>query len=74
MTDEEIKKLIAEDPDFIRSPKNSNSLSKLMKKNPDGIEDRIIAKYLMIEEDEVAKIYEDAIKKIRAMLGEKDEQ
>lgn len=72
----EMKKRILEDKDYVRSPKFSNSLTKFLQKNPDSIvEDKTIARLLMIPEEEVEEIYEEAVAKLReSMEKETDEE
>ena len=57
---------IKEDIDYIRCPKCSNSLSKFLSKNPDGVENHTIARLLMITEDDVERIYGEAVRMLRA--------
>lgn len=73
MTDEELKKKISEDADFIRAPKFNNSIATLLRRHPDGIEDKAIARYLMLEEEEIELIYQEAVEKIRKQLGIENE-
>lgn len=61
----EIKKKIEEDEDYIRSPKNDNSLQKFLNKSVDDVEDSTIARFLMLTEEEVEKIYQEAIQMLR---------
>lgn len=66
MKDKEIiKKRIIEEEDFIYCPRLGNSLSKLIEKYPDGIEDERIEKVLLISPQELKEIYESAIKKLK---------
>jgi putative heme iron utilization protein len=65
MDKDEIQKRIVEDEDYIRSPKNSNSITKFLAKNPDGVEDSVIARLLVMTEERVKKIYEEAVKILR---------
>lgn len=67
-----IKKKIMEDEDFVYCPRLGNSLSKLIEKYPDGVDDERIQKILLLSEKEVNEIYESAIKKLRDAL--KDEE
>ena len=66
---EDIKELIRTDEDFIYCPRLGNSLSKLIDKNPDGVDDERIAKVLLLKEDEVKGLFASAIKKIRESMG-----
>lgn len=68
---EDIKKRILEEEDFIKCPRSMNSLVRYLAKSPEEVEDRIIAKLLMLDEAEVQKIYDDAIAQLKASLGEK---
>lgn len=60
-----LKQKIKEDPDFIYCPRLGNSLTKLIDKHPDGIEEDRIQTVLMMTKKQVDKIYESAIKKLR---------
>lgn len=66
MDKNEIKKRIQEEEDYIRYPKSNNSLSKFLAKNSDELDSSTIARLLMLTEKEVDKIYEDAVKILRA--------
>lgn len=71
MDRDDIKKRIRDEEDYIRSPKFGNSLVRLKAKNPEGIEDALIAKVLMLTEEEVQEIYDDAVAMLReGMLDE----
>lgn len=65
---EEKKLRIIKEQDFIDYPKFKNSLSKLIEKYPDGVDDETIAKVLNIPVKEVKKLYESAIEKLRKNL------
>lgn len=68
---DEIKKRVLEEEDYIRSPKFSNSLSKFLAKNNEGVEDSVIARLLSMSEEEVDKVYQEAIQALRKeMLNE----
>lgn len=60
-----LKKKIMEDGDFIYCPRLGNSLSKLIERYPDGVDDDRIQKILLLSEKEVNEIYESAIRKLR---------
>lgn len=71
MNSDDISKRILNEEDFIRSTKFNNSLFKLRVKWPDGAEDDLIAKVLLMTEEEVEKIYQEALAMIReGMLDE----
>lgn len=68
----DILKRIQTEEDYIRCKKFSNSLNKFVVKFSDGCEDAAIARVLMIPEEEVQAIYNEAVRKLRAELVEKD--
>jgi hypothetical protein len=68
MDKEEIQKRIAEDEDYIRSPKNSNSMAKFLAKNTNGVDDSAIGRLLIMTEEKVKKIYEEAVEFLRKKM------
>lgn len=70
MDKDEIHKKIVEEEDYIRSPKCSNSLTKFLAKNPDGVEDSVIGRLLMISEEKVRELYAEAVKMLRKNMGD----
>ena len=66
---EEIIDKIKKDEDYIYYPRLSNSLKKLIDKNPDGVDNKRIAKVLLMEEEEVEEVFGKAILKLRKALG-----
>jgi hypothetical protein len=72
MDRDDISKRVSEEEDYVRCPKCSNSLTKFLAKNSEGVEDSVIARLLMIPEEKVQEIYDDAIKKLREEM--KDEE
>jgi hypothetical protein len=68
----EVKIKIQDEEDFINYPKFSNSLKKLMAKYPDGVEDEIIAKALMIPLEEVQGRFASYISEARKRMGVDD--
>lgn len=69
MNNEEKKRKILEEEDFIDYPKFKNSIKKLIEKNPDGVDNETIAKSLGIEESEVEALYQSAVEKLQKTLG-----
>lgn len=65
---DEIKKRIQSEEDFIYCPRLGNSLKTLIDKHPDGVEDKRIAKVLLMSEEEVQSIFTSALIKIRKAL------
>jgi len=72
MDKEELQKKIREEEDFIRCPKCGNSLVRFLMKNSEGIENHVIARLLMIPEEEVERLYEEAVKKLREEMLDKE--
>ena len=70
VTKDEIKKKIMEDPDFIKNPRFGNSLSKFLARNNEEINDRIIARFLMISEKEVSEIFEKSVDVLKSKVEE----
>jgi hypothetical protein len=66
----EINKRIAEEEDYIRCPKVGNSLSKFLSKNTDGVEDTTIARLMNMTPEEVEKIYQEAVERLRNGLND----
>lgn len=65
MDKDEIQRKIKEEEDYIRSPKCSNSLTKFLAKNPDGVEDNVISRLLMMTEEKIKELYAEAVKMLR---------
>jgi hypothetical protein len=66
----ELYRKIRQEVDYIRCPKCGNSLAKFLARNTEGVENSTIARLLMISEDEVEKIYGEAVRMLR--VGMKD--
>ena len=64
---------VNEEIDFCYCPRLSNSIENLIEKNPDGIDNERIAKVLLLSEDEVENIFESALRKLRKVLGVKND-
>lgn len=64
-----VKKKIESDPDFIYCPRLSNSLKIFMEKYPDGVDNAKISKLLLMDEQEVEQIFNQALEKIRKNMG-----
>lgn len=61
------------DEDFIVSSKHGNSLKKLLKANPNGVSDEVIARVMDISVEEVDLIFKTAMAKLRLHMGQEDE-
>lgn len=73
MDKEEILKRVKEEEDYIRCPKCSNSLAKFLAKNSEGVENNVIARLLMIPEEKVEELYQEAVQQLRAEMVEEDD-
>jgi hypothetical protein len=64
-----ILKRILEEPDFIKCVKFNNSLNKYLLAN-ESADDSVIARLLMLTEEEVEEIYQEAVDILRkSMVG-----
>lgn len=61
----EIQRKILEEEDYVRCPKCSNSLVKCVARNPEGVDNSAIARFLMIPEEKVNEIYKEAIEMLK---------
>lgn len=69
--DESQQKVLTEE-DYVRAPKFSNSLAKFVARNSDGVENATIARLLMISEEEVEKIFNEAVEMLREEMVDED--
>jgi hypothetical protein len=65
MDRDDVKKRIRDEEDYIRCPKFGNSLARLRSKHPDGVEDHMIAKILMLTEQEIQGLYDEAVEMLK---------
>lgn len=70
---QDIAKRVNDEEDYIRCKKFSNSLNKFVANFPDGVDNSVIARILMIPEDQIEVIYNEAVLKLRAEMVQKDE-
>lgn len=68
----ELQRRVLEEEDYVRAPKFSNSLSKFLARNSDGVENATIARLLMIPEEQVEKIHQEAIDMLREEMVDED--
>ena len=73
MDRDSIAKRVRDEEDYVRCPKCSNSLAKFLAKNSEGVENSVIARLLMIPEEKVEEIYQEAVQQLRAEMVEKDD-
>jgi hypothetical protein len=69
MDEEEAKRMLESDPEWIASKRFGHSLTKLMERYPEGCPDRIIAAALMIDESEIEERYKTIVLKLRGHMG-----
>lgn len=69
MNFQKIKDKIDNDPDFINIKRFDYSLKKLLDRYPDGVPDRIIAQALAMEPEEINKLFENILVKLREKIG-----
>lgn len=89
MTDEENKKRVFKEEDYIKYPRTNDSLTRFLFKNPEGVKtpkfkkDGVqiignknipIGKMLLMSEEEVEKYYQEALKLLRNGMEESDEE
>lgn len=68
-SEEDLKKLIEEDPDFINAPRHNFSLKEFTKNRDDAVKNRHISRLLLIDEAEIEPLYARAIKSLRKLMG-----
>lgn len=68
MTLEEIKELIEQDKDFIYSKRFDFSIEKLLERYPEGAPPKVIAQVLLVTEEEVDKLTQEAILSLRKKM------
>lgn len=74
MDKDDVKRRIESEEDYIRCPKFSNSLNKFVAKNDDGVPNGTIARLLLLPEEKVEEIYEEAVAKLREEMVDKEEE
>lgn len=68
MTTEEARKRVEADPDFVHLPRFECSLKRVLRRYPEGAPDKVIAQALMITEEDVAALFDTAVKKLRRLM------
>jgi hypothetical protein len=69
---DELQQKVLTEEDYVRAPKFSNSMAKFVARNSDGVENATIARLLMIPEDKVEEIYQEAIVLLREGMVDED--
>jgi len=65
---DKIRDRVQNDPDYVECSRFKYSAEYAIKKNPDGLDDKTIAKILMVTTNNVKRFYESAVKKMRKKL------
>ncbi len=68
LSKEEIIDRISTDPEFINSPKHKYNLDKLLKSNPNGVNDQFASNLLMMTLDDFHIKFKNVINKYRQKL------
>jgi hypothetical protein len=74
MDKNDLQKKIKEDEDYIRAPKFGNSLNKFVSKNSKELKDSDIARLLMTTEQEIERIYLEAVEFLKAKFSKKKDK
>jgi hypothetical protein len=72
MDKNEFKKRVLEEEDYVRAPKFGNSLMRFLSKYGDGVENATIARLLMMPEEEVEKLFQEAIEALKKDMVDED--
>jgi hypothetical protein len=72
MDKNEIQRRILEEEDYVRCPKLGNSLNKFTAKNHEGVENATIARLLLMSEEEVDRVYQEAVAELRRIMVENE--
>lgn len=65
----DLKRKIEADPDYVHLKRFEYSLEKVLERYPDGCPDKVIAAGLLISEPEVEELYQQAVAKMRMIMG-----
>ncbi len=68
MNSEEVRILIENDNDFINIRRFDYSMNKLLERYPDGVPMRIICAALQMDEQEVEKLFQEVLAKLKTKL------
>jgi hypothetical protein len=70
MTTEEAINRINTEPDFVYLKRLDYSLARVVERFPDGAPDRTIAQALMITPEDVERIYQDIVQRLKKQLAD----
>ncbi|NJO48290.1 MAG: hypothetical protein HC840_01080 [Leptolyngbyaceae cyanobacterium RM2_2_4] len=68
----ELQQRVLTEEDYVRAPNFSNSLAKFLARNSDGVENATIARLLMITEEEVETLFQEAVQMLRDEMVDED--
>lgn len=69
LTSAEARRLVKEDPDFVYVKRFDYSLKRITERYPEGVPARLIAQALFLAEDDIEKLYNDIIAKLKREMG-----
>ncbi len=69
MTEDDARKKLNTEPDFVNAKRYEYSLTQLEERYPDGAPDNVIATALMIPEDQVEVELGKVVVKMRGLMG-----
>lgn len=72
MDKDNLHKKVFDDEDFVKCPKCGNSLNKYLSKHQDTIPPNVAARLLMMSEEEVETLYQEAVQMMQDRM-KKDE-
>lgn len=69
MNNDDAKRRIFEEEEYIFSKRHNYSLTELEERYPDGCPDNVIASVVMMSEEEVAEAYKQLVLRFRDLMG-----
>lgn len=70
MENNHLSKKVHEDEDYIKHSKSHDSLKRFLTQYPDGVDDLMISRLLLMTEDQVKELYDQAVQLLREELDE----
>jgi hypothetical protein len=71
MNDEDTRRRLYDEPDFVASKRYDYSLKEMEERYPEVVPDNVIATVLMLSEEEVNALYETVVRRFRDLMGVK---
>lgn len=69
-----MERKIKDDPDFIHSPKNQNSLQKFLAKAENPADNKAVGRLLLLSEEQVEEIYQESVAELKKGMCKDDER